>query len=167
MNEIITEQPLEGVKKDIRGKILYVESKMRETPGCMLDDCFPLKHTFADGMYIREIRVPAGNLIVTKIHKLTHPFFLLQGDCSILTEEGVKRIKAPYSGITPAGTKRIIYVHEDTIWTTVHATKEIELYKIENEIIAKTYKEMGIEVEERLPELINFIKDVSQEGGGI
>ncbi len=158
MNEIITEQLPESNRKDIREKILFVEAKMRETPGCMVDDCFPLKHTFADGMYIREITVPKGNLIITKIHKLTHPYFLLKGDCSVLTEEGVKRIKAPYSGITPAGTKRIVYVHEDTVWITVHATRKTDLKEIEDEVIAKTYDEMEDKVK-----CLDFIKEVSQD----
>jgi hypothetical protein len=32
----------------------------------------------------------------------------MKGEMSILTEEGVERIRAPHQGITKAGTKRII-----------------------------------------------------------
>jgi hypothetical protein len=38
-------------------------------------------------------------------------------------------------------------VHEDTIWTTVHATDETDLEKLEEEIIAKTFEEL--EMDER------------------
>lgn len=155
------QQISEDIKKDIRTKILIVENEISKLPGAMFNDCFPLIHTFADGMYIREIRVPKGNLVVTKIHKLTHPFFLLQGECSILTEEGVKRIKAPYSGITQVGTKRIIYIHEDVIWTTVHATEKTDLKEIEEDIIAKDFKEIGIEIDDKL--LLDFVKEATKE----
>jgi hypothetical protein len=84
-------------------------------------------------------------LIVTKIHKITHPYFILKGEVSVLTEEGVVRLKAPYSGITKAGTKRIVYVHEDTIWITVHVTNETDIAKIEEQVIAKDYKQFDEE----------------------
>ena len=80
--------------------------------------------------FVREIFNPKGAWIITKIHKVAHPFFLLHGEMSIVTEDGVKRIKAPYHGMTPAGTKRLIFVHEDVVFVTVHATKETDLDKI-------------------------------------
>lgn len=146
----------------IRDKILTIEDKMREHPGAMMGDCCPLKHTFADGCYIREIFNPKGMLLVTKIHKIAHPFFLLKGDMSILTEEGIKRIKAPYHGITPAGTKRVIYAHEDIIFVTVHVTKETNLEKIEEEIIAKTFDDVPNPNQTEDAEIIEFAKEVSK-----
>ncbi len=125
-----------------REKIMVAQKKMENMPEAMIGDCFPLKHSFGDGVYVREIFNPKGALIITKIHKIAHPFFLLMGDMSILTEEGIKRIKAPYYGITPAGTKRIIYAHEDVVFVTVHVTKETDLNKIEEEIIAKDFSEI-------------------------
>ena len=162
------------MRMDIRKNILRLESEMFKLPGVLIGDSpeylavCPLKHTFADGMYIREIFMPKGILFVTKIHKFTHPYFLLQGDCSILTEEGIKRIKGPFSGITPAGTKRVIYTHEDTRWITVHATKETDLMKIEEEVIAKTYAELGMDVDEdtEKTKLMNFFKEVSKPKEG-
>ena len=47
----------------------------------------PLKHTFADGLYIREIFMPKGQIISTGIHKKEHPYFVLKGDISVLTDE--------------------------------------------------------------------------------
>ena len=146
-------------KEVFRGNIVAFEEQLKQVPGCLGEDPFPLKHTFADGMYIRQITVPAKTLTVTKIHKTTHPFFILKGEVSILTEEGVKRIKAPYSGITKAGTKRIIWHHDEVVLTTVHATKETDLDKIESEIIAKSYSELGLENEVKL---LSFIKSIPE-----
>ena len=105
------------------------------------DKLNPVKHSFADGCYIREIFNPAGELLVTKIHKKEHPFFLMQGEMSILTEDGIKHLKAPYHGITKPGTKRIIYTHTDCIFITVHATKETDVEKIEEQVIAKDFQD--------------------------
>ena len=140
--EVLTKESSPGV---IRSKILEIEAKMASMPGAVFgDDCCPLKHTFADGSYIREITMPAGMLVTSKIHKVCHPYFVLSGDVSVLTDQGVVRIKAPFSGITQAGTKRILYIHEETIWITVHLnpTNTQDLEKIEEEIIAKDFDEL-------------------------
>ena len=146
MNEVsvstIRECPVS--REEIRKALLFVEDRMRKVPGAIIGDSVvcPLTHTFVDGAYVREIFMPKGILLTSKIHKITHPYFVLRGDVSVITEEGVKRIKAPFYGVTPAGTKRLLYMHEDTTWVTVHVTKERDLEKIEEEIIAKTFEEL-------------------------
>jgi quercetin dioxygenase-like cupin family protein len=102
----------------------------------------PLKHTFTPGIYAREIFVPAGTIVVTKIHKHEHPVFVLKGECTVYSNDGtLKRVKAPCMMVTPAGTKRAVYVHTDTIWVTVHANpdNETDLQKLEYALIAKHY----------------------------
>ena len=130
-----------------REKIVQFESELAATEGAKLGDneyC-PLKHSFGDGVYVRELLHPKGILTVTKIHKLSHPFFLLSGEMSMATEEGVRRIKAPFYAITKAGTKRVIYAHEDCIVVTVHVTNETDLEKIEEEIISPCYEDFDKE----------------------
>jgi hypothetical protein len=56
----------------------------------------------------------------------------------------MKRIKAPHVGITKAGTQRVVYTHEATRWATVHETEETDLAKIEAEVIAKSFDELGV-----------------------
>jgi hypothetical protein len=120
-----------------RTKIMNLEEAMLKSPGSVRE--FPLKHSFADGMYVREISVPKGYIVVTKIHKYSHPCFILKGKCLVLSENGIKTVTCPHSMITPAGTKRIVYVIEDTIWATVHKTNETDLDLIEKEVIAANF----------------------------
>ena len=140
---------LQASKEQFRRGIMQVQENIKNHAnglnGEALQKANPLKHSFADGCYIREIFNPKGELLVTKIHKVSHPFFLLQGDMTILMEDGIKRIKAPHYGITPAGTKRIIYCHEDCIFVTVHATKLKDIKAIEEEVIAKDFDEFDKE----------------------
>jgi hypothetical protein len=96
---------------------------------------FPLTHSFTPGMYIRQILMPAGSILTSKIHKTTHPFVISKGDISVWTKEtDTVRFKAPHTGITIPNTRRLLYAHEDTIWTTFHATNETDVETIENTI---------------------------------
>ena len=153
-------------RMNIRNGILALEERMKEIPGAMIghemDDHLPLKHTFAPGVYVREIFIPKGILVVGKIHKHAHPNFLMSGDVSVLTEEGPVRMQGPKSMISPAGTKRVVYAHEDTVWITVHLTGETDLERIEEDVIAKDYTEVLTEQEE--VKLIEFMEEVKQGG---
>ena len=132
-------------RKDFREKITDLEKegfdKQIWDSKEYSDKLNPVKHSFADGCYIREIFNPAGELLVTKIHKKEHAFFLMQGEMSILTEDGIKHLKAPHHGITKPGTKRIIYTHSDCVFVTVHATNETDVAKIEEQVIAKDFQD--------------------------
>jgi len=113
-------------------------------------------HDFADGCYIRKIVNPAGLLLVTKIHKKTHPFFLMSGKMSVFTEDGVVHLEGPHHGITQAGTKRVIYTHTECVFVTVHVTDKTDLEEIENEVIAKDFDDPEIS----LGKIQNLIKEV-------
>lgn len=96
----------------------------------------PVTDRFTDGMYIRQIFMPKGANVVSKIHKTKHPFVILKGDVTVFSEnEGVVRYKAPMFGITKPGTRRALVVNEDTIWITFHPAQENNVDDIENRII--------------------------------
>lgn len=104
-------------------------------------DC-PLQHSLIDGVYVRTIFIPAGTVIVGKIHKHRHANILSQGEVLVITEgEGARRLKGPLTMVSPAGCKRAVRALTDTTWTTIHATDETDLDKIEDWVIAKTYEE--------------------------
>lgn len=146
----------ELAKLETRNRILTFEESMKNLPNVKygdMDEC-PLTHTFSDGMYVREIFIPKGMLIVGKIHKHSHPNFLLKGEVSVVTEEnGVERLKAPLSIISKAGTKRVVYAHDDTVWVTVHATDETDLDKIEEQVIAKNYSKLPDNISNLIDEI--------------
>lgn len=79
------------------------------------------KHYFANGMYGRELLMPAGTLIVGKIHKHEHLAIMVYGDILVYTEAGgKKRLKGYNMMVSPAETKRVVYPFEDTLWITIH-----------------------------------------------
>ena len=147
-------------QSSFRDNVIKFESHVKTIPGALGADPFPLEHSFADGLYIRKLTVPAKTLTVTKIHAVNHAFFLQQGTISVLTEEGVKKYTAPYQGITKAGTKRIIYHHDEVIFTTVHSTKETDIDKIEVEVIAQDFE--GLENRLEAESIIDFIEVIKR-----
>jgi hypothetical protein len=147
-------------RKDFRERITDLEKQVTNFEGVIvgeeMEKTNPVKHSFADGCYIREIFNPANELIITKIHKKEHPFFLMEGKMSILTEDGVKHIEAPYHGITKPGTKRAIYTHTDCVFVTVHATENTDIQEIEEEVIAKDFNDPEITLED-----IKLLKNIN------
>jgi hypothetical protein len=129
---------------DYRIALLRAERMMRQHPQKHDKDFYPLVHTFAHGMYIRQITVPAGHLVLTYVHKQSHPYFLLKGDVTVIEEHGNKLIHAPCSYITAAGTQRLCLCHTETVWTTVHLnlTNERDIDKIEDDLYACHYNEL-------------------------
>lgn len=118
-------------------KIQALETAMREMP----QEEIPVKHYFSEGVYAREIFIKKGTVLTGHIHKYSQLNILSKGEISVSTEEGIKRISAPFTIVSPAGTKRVAYAHEDCIWTTIHGTRETDIEKIENHFIAKDHNE--------------------------
>lgn len=113
---------------------------------------FPLKHSFAPGVYAREMEIPAGTLLIGKIHKHRHHNFLMKGSIIVLTEaNGVELLQAPLMIVSEEGTQRIGYAVTDTVWTTIHENKDNseDLDVIEDRTVVKT-KAKYIEYKKKL-----------------
>lgn len=117
----ITLSPKREIDTGYWNAIKIIEAKIMAHPMSTGPDPFPLKHSFAEGVYIREIQMPKGYFAVGRLHKDSYLNIILKGDIMMLTEEGYKRVTGPCSIISPPGTKRFGLVLEDTIWITVHA----------------------------------------------
>ena len=79
------------------------------------------KHSFAEGLYLREMKMKKDQLGFSAIHKHSYGFFLLSGLLASSKEEGVEEFIAPCYIISPQGAKRIVYAIEDCTIVTVHA----------------------------------------------
>ncbi len=55
-----------------------------------------------------------NSVIVSAIHLVEHPFFVMEGKATVVSSEGLKTITAPYFGMTKPGTQRLLYIHEDS-----------------------------------------------------
>jgi hypothetical protein len=95
----------------------------------------PLEHFICNKTYTRQITLPKDMILTGKVHNFDHTSILSKGEVTIMTSEGTSRIKAPATWISKAGTKRLIYVHEDTIWSTIHQSENTLVKDLENELV--------------------------------
>ncbi|MDA1276310.1 MAG: hypothetical protein O2960_20025 [Verrucomicrobia bacterium] len=133
------------LRHSAREKILKFEQAIASIPGAVFGDqeSCPLKHSFAGGIYMREIFIPAGTLLVGKIHRHAHPRVILSGEIIQFSESGGREnIKGPTAMISPAGSKRAIFAITDYRAITFHEVgEERDLEEIEAMIIANIYEE--------------------------
>ncbi len=138
MSAALTERPDREV---IRNLIDQVELRLMEIGSKVSAhgddiDGVPVTHHFTPGLYAREIFMPARSIVVSRIHKTEHPFVVSKGRCYVYNEKGeAVEIVAPYFGVTMPGTRRVLYMIEDTVWTTFHPTDLTDVREIEAEII--------------------------------
>jgi hypothetical protein len=128
---------------EARDKIFAFEDELRKYPQVEL----PLVHRFSKGLYAREMFIPMGTIAVGKIHRYECLSIVSMGDITILTEHGAQRVQAPHTSVSPAGVKRVAYAHADTVLTTVHATDETDLERLEAELILKSYDSLPTQEE--------------------
>lgn len=115
----------------MRAKVVELESAMRSMPQVELRT----NHYFAEGMYVREMFLPAGTVLVGKVHKREHIFMLTHGSLRVTVDDGVKDLIAPVVLIGKPGTKRAGVALEDCVCVNVHRTDKKNLAKIERELI--------------------------------
>lgn len=137
-NDSITENRaiITSTANDLLEKIASGELESQECP---------VVHRFSPGCYLREIFMPAGSKVIGKIHATEHFNILLTGSVTVITAEGMEHIKAPYTFTSKAGVQKVVVVHEDCTWQTVHVTNELNIEKIEEEVIVESYDQLLID----------------------
>lgn len=119
----------------------FTESDVQRLEAAFLDlpqaDC-PITHRFAPGIYIREVKMPAGSYVIGHHHKTPHLNIMLSGCLTILNDDGSKtELKAPQTFIANTGRK-IAYIHEDVIWQNVFATDERDVATLDDMFLDKS-----------------------------
>lgn len=95
------------------------------------------QHHFSDGLYARELFIPAGVCLVGALHKTRHMYMVVSGKCRVSSQYGNQEIVAPFMGETLPGTKRVIYAETDTVWVTYHPTDLTDIKDIEKALVVE------------------------------
>tara|TARA_R110000765_G_scaffold12827_2_gene39233 strand:- start:1830 stop:2360 length:531 start_codon:yes stop_codon:yes gene_type:complete len=155
-------------RKALRKKIFSIEDTIRNNTNPNYEthigdnDACPVKHTFSDGIYVREMFIPKGMMLVGKIIKQTHHIFLMSGKIGIITEDGEKIMEGPCSIVAKGGTKRVGYALTDVVWINVHPNinDTQDLDKLEQYVIAEDYDEYNRYIELKNANL--FVKTIKK-----
>lgn len=96
----------------------------------------PTMDNFSEGVYARTIAMPKGAIIVGKKHKTRHLNIIVQGSARVWIEGEVRIIEAPYIFESKENCRKVLYIEEDMLWTTIHVTDETDTNIIEKQIIS-------------------------------
>ena len=108
-----------------------VDALLRLTPLAVEEPC-PVVHHFGPGIYIREVTLPAGALVVGKTHRHAHMNLMLRGKLELHDEAtGANRVlEAPQMFVSPPGRK-VARIIDTVVWHNVYATEERDIEKLE------------------------------------
>lgn len=125
---------IEKISNVTRESIEAMEAKCIRLPQVEM----PLTHSFATGVYIREIFMPAGTFVIGHEHKTEHFNIVLTGSADVMIDGTVQQIIAPCIFKSGAGVRKLLVIHEDMRWATVHATTVTDINQLEYDLVVKT-----------------------------
>lgn len=122
-----------------RANILRLEHAVSKLPQF---EC-PLKHYFVDGLYVREIFIPAGCVLVGYIHMQPCITTISKGRILINDGAATKEMSAPMTMTVPPGSKKAGYALEDTIWSDAYLNldNEQDIDRLEARLTADTHQQ--------------------------
>ena len=127
-----------NLSSPIREKVLHLESILEKIPQINI----PINHYFADGVYAREMIIPANVVLTGAVHKTCHLSILSKGKIQVVSNDEVIELSAPATILAKAGSKRAIHAIEESVWTNIHATNETDIDKIVEELTESTAAEL-------------------------
>lgn len=136
--QLIDEQTSVAVDEQ-REKVIRLEAVLKGMPQAEI----PVRHFFSRGVYAREMSCPAGAVITGRIHKYSQINILSKGEVSVVTDDGLLRVKAPHTFVAEPGSKRAFYVHEDAVWTTICHTNTTDIETLEDELTVGSFEEFN------------------------
>jgi hypothetical protein len=85
-------------------------------------DC-PVTHRFAPGIYLREMFIPAGAIVVGHYHKHEHICQLIKGRMAFIKDNDYEIIQAPATFLAQPGNK-VVFAFEDSIVQNIHSNPD-------------------------------------------
>ncbi len=104
-------------------------------------DDYLVDNVIADGVLARTVLMPKGDIVIGEKHKEETINILIRGELKVWVNGEVLHIKAPYMVKSKANTRKIVYIIEDAVWTSIHRVTSTNLDDIEDEVIIKTSNE--------------------------
>jgi hypothetical protein len=127
-----------AVRQDLNMPISQkVEKLLAQVQQMPQVDC-QTKHYFGPSIYIREVTMPAGSVVIGKPHRKDHMCVMLQGRMIVVDAEGKqKELVAPMTFVGSAGRK-VAYILETTVFQNILATEETDIEVLENMLVDNT-----------------------------
>ena len=115
---------------DMNARVSRLEAEILKGPQVDLNT----RNIIIGRMIARTITIPAGKVLTGAKHKKDH-INVIQGDITVSTDDGLRRLTGQHVLATKAGQKRVGVAHADTEWTTIVQTDLTDLAEIEAEVV--------------------------------
>lgn len=80
----------------------------------------PLKHTFAPGIYRRQVTMPAGAFVIGHMHRFAHLNEITRGKALVSMNGVVTAMEAPFSFVSAPGVRKVLFIVEEMDFATFH-----------------------------------------------
>ena len=113
-------------------KIDALKAAVKNVPQVVM----PTRHFLVEGMYARQILIPAHTAFVGRKHKKPHYFMCLAGGAMVTADDGsIHNVRAGMVLMSALGTQRIGVTYADTVFVGIFRTDETDLAKIEDDLV--------------------------------
>lgn len=108
---------------------------MSELDKAMAAAGYGLAHHFAEGLYAKEIRIPAGQEVMQHRHNFDHLSVLASGRVLLAVDGVSKVLQGPACVVITAGKSHKITSMTDAVWFCIHSTDCDDPEKVDAELI--------------------------------
>lgn len=136
---------LDKTREQRHQEILRAEAALLTLPQIELNPV----HYFPEGLCARELFMPKGSVVTGKIHVKEHLVVIPYGDVTVATNDGLERYIGPVTFVGKPGSKRALYMHEDTLWIAVHASNAKTQEEAEATLVTNDYSEF-LRIQEKI-----------------
>jgi quercetin dioxygenase-like cupin family protein len=92
----------------------------------------------SDGVYIKQVKIPAGKMLSMHAHTFTHKSVLACGDGWLTVDGEPRLLRAPAVLSVEAGRKHEFSAVSDCVWMCVHATNETDPDRIDHTLVKES-----------------------------
>lgn len=100
---------------------------------------------FAEGLYAKDLLIPAGVAVTGKIHLKEHLVIIAYGDVTVTDDSGSRRLTGYQTIVGTPGSKRAVLAHADTMWIAIHASDAKTAEEAENTLVTNNYGDLRLE----------------------
>ena len=92
-------------------------------------------HHFSDGLYAKQIHIPAKHVVTSHCHKYSHLSVLAKGDVLVEVDGVISEYSAPACIEIKAGLNHKVLAKTDVTWFCIHATEETDADRIDEALV--------------------------------
>lgn len=111
-----------------------VDALMQEVLALPQAEC-PVSHYFGPSIYIREVVMPAGTVVVGKYHKHDHMCNMIEGRMIVVNEDGEQMEVAAPSVFMAKKGRKTAYIIETVRFQNIFSTDETDVEKLEHMMV--------------------------------